>query len=107
MTDALLVLNTCPDVDTATRIANQLVTERLAACVNVIPGLQSIYIWNSVLENNSECLLLIKTRRDAYTALEQRIFELHPYELPEVIAVSVEAGLAGYLSWIQQSVTPL
>lgn len=104
MTDCLIVFNTCPDADTATRIANHLVDQRLASCVNVIPGLQSTYIWNNVRETTTECLLMIKTTRAAYDGLERSIREIHPYELPEVIAVSVDTGLAGYLSWIQRSV---
>lgn len=103
MTDCLLVLNTCPDNNTAIKIGGELVDRHLAACVNIIPGVQSIYIWENVRETTSECLLLIKTTHTAYPALEQALRELHPYELPEIIAVSLDTGLAGYLSWIQQS----
>ena len=95
-----LVLTTCPDTETANRIAEALVKERLAACVNVLPAMQSVYRWRGNIESTSEHLLLIKIRADDYAAVEQRIRTLHSYELPEVIAVPLVGGLAAYLAWI-------
>jgi len=98
----LLMLCTCPDQATAQDIANQLVDQALAACVNILPGLISVYQWQGKRETTREHLLLIKTTNAAYPALEQTVTELHPYELPEVIAVPITQGLKGYLQWIKQ-----
>ena len=100
----LIVLNTCPDETVAETIAETLVSQRLAACVNIIPRIRSIYAWQGNIEHDDEVLLLIKTHKDQFQALQKSILQLHPYELPEVVAVSLETGLAGYLSWIDQSV---
>ncbi|RMD70190.1 MAG: divalent-cation tolerance protein CutA [Gammaproteobacteria bacterium] len=102
----LLVFNTCPDEDTARRIARTLVEQRLAACVNILPGLSSIYAWKGDIEEGEECLLLIKTREEAYGALEKTLQSLHPYELPEIVAVPIAKGLPPYLQWIQESTSP-
>ena len=98
----LMVLNTCPDSETAGRIAADLVAARLAACVQVLPGLQSYFHWKGKVDCEDECLLLAKTSSASYPALEQRIRELHPYELPEIIGVPVSKGLPEYLSWIDE-----
>jgi len=96
----VLVLNTCPDLATARALADHLVATRLAACVNIVPGIQSVYEWQGKVELGTECLLYIKTRRERYGALEQALRERHPYELPEIIAVPIEAGLPAYLQWV-------
>ncbi|MCL1635557.1 divalent-cation tolerance protein CutA [Luteimonas sp. SX5] len=98
----LVCLCTCPDPDSAARIADALVDERLAACVNVLPGLRSTYRWQGQVERADEVLLLIKTAADRLPALQQRILALHPYELPEVIAVEAAGGLPAYLGWIAE-----
>lgn len=98
-----LVLSTVPDRDTGERIAAALVRERLAACVNILPGLTSIYYWQDAVQRDDELLLFIKTRKSCYPQLEKRLQSLHPYELPEIIAVPVEAGLTGYLQWIEDN----
>lgn len=95
-----LILCTCPDSATATRIAETLVDQELAACVNIIPGLRSIYRWQGRLEEAEECLLLIKAPLAHYARVEAAILGLHPYELPEIIAVSIDAGLPAYLAWL-------
>jgi len=95
-----LVLSTCPDMQVAESLAGMLVAERLAACVNILPGARSVYEWQGKVEHEQECLLLIKTRPDRLARLEQRLLEEHPYELPELIAVPIEEGLHSYLSWI-------
>lgn len=100
---ALACLCTCPDAATAARIAETLVGERLAACVNVLPGVGSVYRWDGRVERAEEVLLVIKTVRARLDALTARVVELHPYELPEVLAVDVAGGLPGYLAWIEDA----
>ena len=100
----IIVLCTCPDDQTATIIADRLVADAYAACVNIVPGIMSVYQWKNNIEHDEELLLIIKTRQDCYLELETVIQQLHPYELPEIIAVSIEQGLSGYLEWIDQSV---
>lgn len=102
--EPLLVLNTCPDRETAGTIARALVEQGLAACVNVVPGIESVYRWQDRIETEAEALLLIKTRARAYSRLEAALRRLHPYELPEIIAVSIDGGISEYLSWINNEV---
>ena len=102
---ALLCLTTCPDLDTAQRIADALVEERLAACVNVLPGVQSTYRWEGQVQRAGEVLLLVKTVRVRLPALQERIVALHPYELPELLAVEA-GGLPAYLRWIAGETAP-
>ena len=98
--DYFVVLNTCPDAASAENIARTLLERKLAACINVLPGVKSFFTWQGTNESAEEHLLLIKTSSKVYPALEQAIIELHPYELPEIIAVPLAAGLPGYLTWI-------
>ncbi len=105
MSDHLLIYCTCPDQDSAQSVADTLVDKGLAACVNILPAVHSVYRWQGKRENAQEYLLTIKTRHNAYGALEQAIVNLHPYELPEIIAVPITHGLAGYLAWIDENVT--
>ena len=100
-TKALLALCTCPDQTVAREIANAMVERQLAACVNILPGLVSVYQWQGKTEESQEALLVIKTSEDRYQDLEESLHAMHPYELPEIIAVSVERGLEDYLQWIQ------
>lgn len=97
---ALLCLCTCPDRDAAGRIARTLVDERLAACVNLLPGVTSVYRWQGAVETGEEVLMLAKTVPERLQALTARIVELHPYDVPEVVAMQVDAGLPAYLEWI-------
>jgi len=97
---AVLILCTCPDGPTGDSIASALVTERLAACVNRLPGVSSTYRWKGEVCRDTEQLLLIKTARERFAAVRDRIVALHPYELPEVIAVDIAEGLDRYLSWL-------
>jgi periplasmic divalent cation tolerance protein len=97
---AVLVLCTCPDDSVALDIARVLVTEGLAACVNRSPGLASIYLWQGQLCEQSEQLLMIKTTPARYEALEMRLKALHPYEIPEIIAIPVVTGSSQYLAWL-------
>lgn len=105
MSEIFIVFCTCSDSAEANRLAHSLVEERLAACVNILPGLTSIYRWQDKLESASEHLLLVKTTRERLSSLESRIHELHSYELPEVIAVPVTAGSEKYLAWLSQQVS--
>ena len=97
---AIVVFCTCPDEASATRIAAALVNERLAACVNRIAGVESTYRWQGQIHRDAECLLLIKTVRERFATLRERILALHAYELPEVIALDIADGSAAYLDWI-------
>ncbi len=99
----LVVYCACPDPATAERIAETLVNERLAACVNLVPGLMSIYRWQGQIQRDAEWLLIIKTRSAVYPQMEARIRDLHPYEVPEIIALPIQAGSAAYLDWIADS----
>ena len=96
----MLVLSTLPNADAAAELAWSLVNERLAACANVFPALRSIYKWQGKIQDENEVLVLFKTRQEHYEALKQRILELHPYEVPEVLAIPVERGYAAYLDWL-------
>jgi periplasmic divalent cation tolerance protein len=98
--DIQIVFCTVPDSDTGHRIAAQLVEYGLAACVNLIPGIESVYRWRGQLEKASEVLLMIKSRSADYADVEAAIEALHPYELPEIIAVPLSNGLPGYLDWV-------
>lgn len=98
--DTLIVFVTCPDAETAVNLARSLVEERLVACGNVVTGLRSIYRWQGRVHDENEVLLLLKTTSHRYPALEARIRALHPYQVPEVLAVSPTCGLAAYLTWV-------
>lgn len=104
--DCRLVLSTCPDQDTALALATRLVEQGLAACVNVVPGLTSIYRWEGALHRDPEVLLLIKTAAGRLDALVKGLRRLHPYELPEIIALPITAGLPEYLNWVSQCTHP-
>ena len=95
-----IVLTTCPDKVSAERIAHALVEEGLAACVNVLPPMHSIYRWKGKIEQATEQLLVIKSTVARFPAIRKRIQALHPYELPEIIAVPIADGLPGYLAWL-------
>src|SRR4029078_11653124 len=100
MTDKLIVFTTCGGREDAEKIAQAVVMERLAACVNVLPGVRSCYEWEGKMEWSEELLLLMKTTSERYEKLEARVRELHAYEVPEIVAVPVAAGLEKYLGWV-------
>lgn len=104
---ALLVLSNLPDQASAAHLAAMLVDQRAAACVNVLAPCASVYRWQGKVETAAEVPILIKTTRAAYPQLEKIIREHHPYELPEIIALPVEAGLPGYLAWVVQETIEL
>jgi len=101
--DFVVVFMTAPDADVASRMANTLVGEKLVACVNILPGVRSIYQWEGKLCDEAEVLCLMKTRLDLFPALRERIAALHPYQVPEIIALPLAAGHPPYLDWIAQS----
>jgi len=100
MTDAMLVLTTLPNSDAAADLAKKVVGEKLAACANVMPAVRSIYRWQGAVQDENEVLVLLKTRQARFEKLKARILELHPYDVPEVIAIPVEQGHGAYLDWI-------
>ena len=104
---ALLVFVSFPDAETARRIATTVVTERLAACFHLLPAGESIYRWQGKVETAGEVAAIGKTTEVAWPALESRLRELHPYEVPEILAVPVGHGLPAYLRWLEaETVTP-
>lgn len=105
--DLHVTLCTVPDETTAGQIADTLVSEKLAACVNIIPSIVSVYRWKDNVEHSQELLLLIKTSTSVWPLLEKRIRELHPYELPEIIAVPIQTGHADYTQWIKDNLISL
>ncbi len=104
MTDKKIVLTTAGSQEEARKIARTLVERRLAACVNIIPQVESIYRWQGKVEDAHEWLLLIKTTNAAFERVRDAIRELHSYDLPECISISVENGGSAYLDWISESV---
>ncbi len=102
--EVLIVFCTCGAEDEAIRIASAVVEERLAACVNILPGIQSIYRWQGAVERARELLLLIKTTEAQFDALQDRIQALHSYDTPEVVAITVVGGSERYLAWLREQV---
>lgn len=101
-----VVLITVPDEDSAGSIAGDLVEKRLAACVNIIPNLRSIYRWENKIEDSSELLLLAKTSAERYHLLESRVLEIHPYDTPEIISLDVKEGFDTYCAWVLGETSP-
>lgn len=99
--EALIVFITAPDEDVAAGIAKSLVTERLAGCVNIVRGVRSIYSWEGRIEDDPEVLMIVKTRRPLFSALEKRVRELHPYTVPEIVGFPVAEGSKDYLGWLE------
>ena len=102
----LLVITNLPDHASAERLAEALIERRVAACVNVMAPCRSVYPWQGTVEHAEEHPLFVKTPADRYDALQQAIRELHPYELPEIIAVRLETGLPAYLEWVAAETRP-
>jgi periplasmic divalent cation tolerance protein len=101
-----VVLITAPDAETALSLARALVQERLAACANVVPGVRSLYRWQGELRDDAEVLLVVKTTRARCEALAARVRDLHPYELPEVLALPAAGGSEAYLEWVRRECSP-
>ena len=98
-----LALSTFPDRETAHRIANRLVTEKFAACANILPAIESIYRWKEKIESGTETLVFFKLSEDRQSAFQEKLRSLHPYEVPEIIFVPVSNGLLEYLSWVAEN----
>jgi periplasmic divalent cation tolerance protein len=103
MTDKRIVLSTAGSEDEARKIAHHLVEQRLAACVNIVPQIESVYRWKEKVESSQEYLLLIKTSAERFPQIRDAIRELHSYELPECVAISIEDGSSEYLQWLAYS----
>ena len=99
----LLVLTTCPGTITAKKVANEVVIEKLGACVQIIPRVQSFFRWVNRVDTSEELLLIIKTTTERYPDLEKRIKAIHPYEVPEIVALPITDGLNEYLKWIEDN----
>jgi periplasmic divalent cation tolerance protein len=104
MTDKRLILTTCGSIEEARNIARALIKRQLAACVNIVPQIESVYRWQGEIENAVESLLIIKTTEKAFDRLREALTELHSYEIPECIEIVIEDGSAAYLQWIGDSV---
>ena len=104
MTDKRVVLTTCGSLEEARKIAHALIERRLAACVNIVSQVESVYRWQDKVETAAEWLLVIKTTEGAFARLRDALHELHSYETPECIAIGIEDGSAAYLEWIGESV---
>jgi periplasmic divalent cation tolerance protein len=99
----LLALSTFPDQETARRISNELVTKKLAACANILPGVESIYRWKEKIESGNETLVLFKLSEDRQSAFQENLRSLHPYDVPEIIFVPISSGLPEYLRWVTEN----
>jgi periplasmic divalent cation tolerance protein len=101
--DILVLLSTCPDAATAERLARELVGASLVACVNIVPGLRSIYRWNGAVHADNETLMILKTTTNRCAAVRERLAALHPYDVPEIVALPVVDGHHPYLQWVVDS----
>ena len=99
----LLALSTFPDQETARDISSELVTKKLAACANILPGVESIYRWKEKIESGNETLVLFKLSEDRQSAFQEKLRSLHPYEVPEIIFVPISSGLPEYLRWVTEN----
>lgn len=104
--EVLVVLTTAPDEGAADELAGRLVEERLAACVNVVPGVRSVYRWKGEIHRDGEVLLILKSTPEALPRLRARLPELHPYDVPELVALEAVDGLPAYLAWVRDQVEP-
>ena len=106
MTDALLVWTTFANEEDAARVVRTLVEERLIACGNLLPGVRSLYRWKGAVADEREVMAILKTRKQDWVALLSRLHELHPYEVPECVAVRVAAGAPRYMAWLESALDP-
>jgi periplasmic divalent cation tolerance protein len=104
MTDKIIVFVTCESIEQAESIAQAVVNEKLAACVNIVPGIRSCYVWERKLTWSNELLLLIKTTRGRFDQLQNRVKALHSYSVPEIVAVNIDDAFEKYIEWIDVSV---
>ena len=104
MAEYIMAVTTTGDEQSAVVLARALVERRIVACVNIVPGVRSVYRWKGAIEDDTECVLLMKTRGDRYDALASALDELHSYDVPELIVLPIERGSAAYLGWIAASI---
>jgi periplasmic divalent cation tolerance protein len=105
MTDKRIVLTTAGSIEEAQRIAAALVEQRLAACVNILPGVESVFRWQGKIDRTSEWLMIIKTKAEAFERVRDAIQKLHSYDVPEIISLEIDDGSAAYLQWIDETVS--
>lgn len=105
MNETLTLLCTCPDEESAIRLANGMVENRHAACVNIVPGIRSVYRWKEEVKNDSEVLMVIKTTSDHFFVIEHWLEEHHPYDIPELVALKAEHVADSYLKWLRETVS--
>ncbi len=101
----LLVFCTFPDADTAASVTRTLVEEKLAACGNIVPGVRSIYAWEGKVEDRAEVMVVFKTAGPVYAKLEKRLLKLHPYDMPEIVALEAGGAAKAYAAWVAESVS--
>jgi len=106
VTEVLIVFTTFAKEEDAARVARQLVEERLIACANLLPGARSIYRWKEGVQDEREVVVLMKTRKQDWTALLSRLHELHPFDTPECVAVRIAAGAPKYMAWLDEALAP-
>ena len=99
----VLALSTFPDRETAQRISNRLVSEKYAACANILPSIESIYRWKGKIESGNETLVFFKLSEDRQSAFQKKLCSLHPYEVPEIISIPISNGLPAYLRWVAEN----
>ena len=104
MTEYIVIFITAPDEDVAQRIARALVEEKLAGCVNIIKDIRSIYFWQGRVEDEPEVLMVVKTKRELFNKLKDRVKSVHPYSVPEIIAMPIIEGSEDYLKWLDEVV---
>lgn len=104
ISDYCIVLCTCPDAKSAESIADNLVENQLAACVNIVSGMTSVYRWKGKIEKSQELLLIVKSKSAVFSTVKNAILKIHPYELPEIISIPLQNGYSDYLSWIDNNI---
>ena len=102
----LLALSTFPDVETARKVAHQMVTDGFAACANILPAVESIYRWKGKIETAAEVLVLFKTSQDRQAQFQEKLKSLHPYQVPEIVFTNIDDGLPEYLLWVAENCRP-
>ena len=106
LTEMLMVFSSFPDADTAARVVRVLVEERLIACGNLLPGARSLYRWEGRIEDQAEVMAIMKTRKQDWTALMSRLHEMHPYQVPECVAIRIASGSPKYMAWLEAALEP-
>jgi len=106
MNEVFFGYSTTPNIEVARKIAEQVISKKLAACVNILPQMESIYTWKGQIEHEQECVLIFKTTKEKAIKLEETLLEIHPYECPCVVFLPVASGYSGFLKWIDEQLQP-